>query len=554
VRGLERVPEAVVVDSIGVRPGELLSEERLRADVAAVVATGWFADATVRTEPLRDGLRVVFLVVENPAVTRITVEGHTKLTNDEVLRTLNIPLGQVLNNVRLRDGARAIEKLYEEKGFVLARIADVGITADNGGAHLRMRIAEGKVEAIQYKGLVRTQRFVLERVTTMRAGAVFNINELNKDLQQLVALELFETVQARPVPAATPDVVVVEIEVKEQRTRQARFALGYSDRIGIAGLLEYSERNWKGRNQQITVRLERGLTGDRQLPTSGAPSSFSVSFREPFLDRHRTVLDLTLYQTNANDSEYLNGILAANFTLNRLGSAISLTRPIDPQTTVTLRLRSERAGITALPLSLTTPPCNIDPSDPLCPRPLPSQFSPGRSIVLSMSGVRDRRDNPRNATRGERWAVGLDFGLPVLGANFGFGKYVAEYSRYIPAGSGVIVGRALLGWSHGNLPLQEQFVLGGPTTLRAYPAGFLRGASASLLNVEYRTPLGGIARQLRDFTGIAYVDAGAAPISTSFQLGYGVGVMVNTSFGAIRVDYAVRPGGNQTWLTIGNPF
>jgi outer membrane protein insertion porin family len=544
----------VVLDSIGVRPGELLSEERLRADVAAIVATGWFADANVRTEPFRDGLRVVFLVVENPVVTRITVEGHTKVTNDEVIRTLNIPVGQVLNNVRLRDGARAIEKLYEDKGFVLARVADVGVTADNGGAHLRVRIAEGTVEAVQYKGLVKTRRFVVDRVTTIRPGAVFNINDLNKDLQQLVALELFESVQARPQPGSSADSVVLEIEVKEQRTQQARFALGYGDRTGIAGLVEYSERNWKGRNQQITLRLERGLTGERQLPTAAAPSNFSISFREPFLDRHRTVMDVTLYESNTGESEYVNGTLVSNFALNRLGSFISFTRPVDPQTTVNVRLRSERALITPLPLDLTTPPCSVDFNDPLCPRPLPTLFSPGRVIVLSVGGVRDSRDSQRIATRGERLALSLDVGLPVLGGNFGFGKYTAEYSKYFRAGSGVIVGRAMLGWSHGNLPLQEQFVLGGPTTLRAYPAGFLRGSSATLVNVEYRTPLGGIARQLRDFTGIVFVDAGAAPISTSFQVGYGIGAMVNTGFGAIRVDYAVRPGGNQTWLTIGNPF
>ena len=360
--------------------------------------------------------------------------------------------------------------------------------------------------------------------------------------------------QARPQPGSAPDTVVLEIEVKEQRTQQARFALGYGDRTGIAGMVEYSEKNWQGRNQQITIRLERGLTTERQLPTAGAPSNFSINFREPFLDRHRTVLDITLYNSNTSESEYINGVQSSNFALSRLGSFISLARPIDPQTTVTLRLRSERAEITPLPLSLTTPPCNVDANDPLCPRPLPSLFSPGRVLVVSLGAVRDRRDNPRVATRGERIALGLDIGLPILGANFGFGKYSAEWARYYPAGSGVIVGRALFGWSHGNLPLQEQFVIGGPTTLRSYPAGFLRGPSMTMVNVEYRTPLGGIARQLRDFTGIVFVDAGAAPISTNLRVGYGLGVMINTSFGAIRVDYGVRPGGTQTWLTIGNPF
>jgi outer membrane protein insertion porin family len=97
-------------------------------------------------------------------------------------------------------------------------------------------------------------------------------------------------------------------------------------------------------------------------------------------------------------------------------------------------------------------------------------------------------------------------------------------------------------------------VLGGPSTLRGYPAGAFRGSSAALLNIEYRVPMGFVARQLRDFLGIVYVDAGSAPISTSIQVNYGLGVAVNTPVGAIRIDYAIGSGGAQTWLTIGQPF
>jgi outer membrane protein insertion porin family len=142
----------------------------------------------------------------------------------------------------------------------------------------------------------------------------------------------------------------------------------------------------------------------------------------------------------------------------------------------------------------------------------------------------------------------------VLGGDFGFGKHSLEYSRYFPAGSGVIVGRALLGFSYGTLPLQEQFILGGPTTLRGFVAGRFRGSSMALMNAEYRVPMGFVARQLRDFTGIAYVDVGSAPISTRVQFSYGLGVAVNTVVGAIRIDYAIGSGGAQTWLTIGQPF
>lgn len=555
VRGLEHVPQSVVLDSVGVRVGELLSEERLRADVANIVATGWFADANVRVDPAREGVRVTFLVVENPLIHEIVLEGNTRIATAELLRALNVPTGQVLNVVRLRDGARAVEKLYEERGYVLARVADVGVVA-NGVTRLRMRVAEGRIEAIEYKGLTKTQPFVVARRRKTQVGGIFNVNELNQDLQQLVNLDLFESVQARPRPGSTPDAVVVEIEVKEQRTQQARFGLGYSEQTGLVGLLEYTEKNWKGRNQALTVRFERGLSNLTGTGIGGAvTTNYVLSFREPYLDARGTSMEVALYQLVTAEAEYQGAELFSRFTLDRLGSSIAFTRPVDPQTALTLRLRSERATIAALPLSPTTPPCDTNPDDPACLKRLPSFFTPGRTIALSLTGVKDSRDDRLAPTKGQRLSLTNDFGLPVLGGEFGFGKHSVEYARYFPAGSGVIVGRGLLGFSYGTLPLQEQFTLGGPSTLRALPGGRLRGASVALLNVEYRVPLGFIARQLRDFTGIAYVDVGNAPVSASgVQVGYGLGVTVKTVVGAIRIDYAVGSGGTQTWVTIGHPF
>ena len=544
-----------MLESIGVRVGELLSQERLRADVAALLATGWFADANVRIEPHPDGVRIAFLVVENPVITEVVIEGNTAIPTADVQRALNLPVGQVLNIVRLRDGARAIEKLYEERGYVLARVADIGVAA-NGGTKLQLRISEGKVEAVEWKGLVKTQRFVVERAMLVRPGRVFNINELNRDLQRLVGLELFENVQARPRPGSTPESVIVEIELREQRTQQARFGLGYSDRTGIVGLVEYSERNWKGRNQSISVRYERGL-GERNIGglIGPAPSNFSITFREPHLDARNTALEISLYQSTTTELEYTGTLPSARFSVERLGSAIGFTRPLDSITTLTMRLRSERAQLFPLPLDPFVPPCNINPDDPLCPRPLPGQFTPGRTVGVGFVATRDTRDSKLTPTKGQRISLSFDTGLPTLG-DFAFIKYSAEYTRYFAlSATSAIVGRVVAGMSHGTLPIQEQFFLGGPSTLRGAPYGRLRGTSMAMVNLEFRTPLGFIARQLKDFTGAVYVDAGTAPIGASnLHLSGGVGVSVSTPVGPIRIDLAFGPEGRQTWLTIGHPF
>lgn len=554
MRGLERVPASVVLDSIGVRTGELLSDERLRADLAAVVSTGWFADANLRIEPYRDGVRVVFLVVENPPIAQVIVEGNTVVGMPEILTALNVPVGQVLNVIRLRDGARAVEKLYEERGYVLARIADVGVTGD-GEARLRVRINEGRVEAVQYKGVGKTQRYVLDRGAVVVPGRVFNVNELNADLQRIFNLELFESVQARPLPGSTPDLVIVEIEVKEQPSQQARFALGYSERTGIVGMLEYTEKNWKGRLEQLSVRYERGL-GTRNVPSLTEPvtSNFSITYRKPWLDARGTSLEASLYEANSTETEYaVDKTIVSRFYLNRLGSSIALTRPIDPITFVTLKLRSERALVDLLPFDPTDPDCIADPEGPDCLK-TPTYITSGRTVAIQLSGARDSRDSRTSPTKGERFGASIDLALPLIGSDFSFGKYYLEYTRYIPVGSFTLVGRAAVGFSHGTLPYYEMFVLGGPSSLRAYPFGYLRQPTFGLVNLETRVPLGGLASMLKEFVGILYVDAGSAPISSTILLGYGAGISVKTPVGPIRIDYAIGSEGTQTWITIGHPF
>src|SRR3989475_8967170 len=97
--------------------GEPFSDEKLRADVRAINDLGWFADVSARLEQEQGGVVVVFLVTENPAIADIIVEGNTAVTADEVRAVLGVPIGDVLNLTKMREGARAVQKLYADKAF-----------------------------------------------------------------------------------------------------------------------------------------------------------------------------------------------------------------------------------------------------------------------------------------------------------------------------------------------------------------------------------------------------------------------------------------------------
>ncbi len=542
IRGNQHVPTADIATLITqTKVGEPLRQEDVQADIRAILDTGLFADATARVERVTDGVRVIFLVIENPVVTEILVDGNTVIPTADILKALDIPIGQVLNVRRMRDGVAAVEKLYEAKGYVLARVADASIIPVDGG-RLRIRIAEGRIEAIRFRGLQRTRPRIVERELTIKPGQVFNINELNANLQRLAALGLFENLRAQPEPGTDPDAVVLTIEFEEARTSSISGGVGYSSVRGLIGSVEYQDANWRGLGQTLGIRVERGLTA-----TASGRFTYEINFHEPYLDRQRTNADLSLYSRSSIEQEIRKNKIYSRFELNRSGSSVTLGRPLSEQVFVGVRLRSEETQFVLLPRN---------PNDKKSPKVPPKRLTPGRVISLTASGSRSTLNDRVSPTAGERQFVSVEVGLPIFGGQFQFTKTNLEYLRYFPLrGDRYFLARVLAGIGTGNIPLQEQYMLGGSSTLRALPFGAFRANSVFVTNLEYHFPLGTIIKELGDVQGIVFADIGNAPISLrGMKLGVGAGVAIKTPFGPVRLDVAFGQGRTQTWITIGSPF
>src|SRR5437870_224130 len=361
--------------------GEPFSDEKLRADVRAINDLGWFADVSVRAEPEPGGMVVIFLVTENPVIAETVVEGNTAVSADEIRGALGVPTGDVLNLVKMREGARAVQKLYADKGFVLARVADLSILPAErpDQARLRVRIAEGFVEAVRFEGLRKTQAAVAAR--SVQTG-------------------------------------------------------------------------------------------------SGAQLNYEVDFNEPFFDSAGTGLDLSVFSRASVEYEYSStSTIQSRYSLQRDGAVMGLNRALDAVTVGSIRLRSERSEVTGL---------SIDPNATCPPDPClrPGDFVPGRVVSLQLGVARDTRDARFNPTTGDKVSLLGDVALTALGSDFEYTKYSIDYQHLFPTGGGAaVVARVYAGVANtapctnpvptpaACLPLQDRFVLGGPSTVRGLPSG-----------------------------------------------------------------------------------
>ena len=91
----------------------------------------------------------------------------------------------------------------------------------------------------------------------------------------------------------------------------------------------------------------------------------------------------------------------------------------------------------------------------------------------------------RNSNMGWHNTLLIEHSNPVVGSDFDFTQFQLQLRYAVPRGNNLIRTRLVLGAATGTLPVQRQFVLGGPGTLNGYPPYTFTGDYGTLFNIEY---------------------------------------------------------------------
>jgi outer membrane protein assembly factor BamA len=286
VEGAEGDLVNTVYQAISTRPGQATTRSQLQADKQAIFATGYFSRVQAVPSDTPLGVRVTYIVEPNPVLRRVQVAGNKVLTAETVDEIFANQYGKILNLRDLQTGIEAINKYYQDTGYVLAQVLDVPQIDLDGTVTLQ--VAEGEIEAIGVRYQTeegepkkgKTKEYVILRELKTKPGDVLNRDELQKDLQRVFGLGLFEDVQVALEPGEDPRKVAVNLNVQERKTGSFSPAAGFSSRSGFFGTATYSQSNFRGRNQKINVQVQGG---SRDL-------LFDASFTDPWIkgDPYRT--------------------------------------------------------------------------------------------------------------------------------------------------------------------------------------------------------------------------------------------------------------------------
>jgi outer membrane protein insertion porin family len=506
ISGNKQVATKDIMDVVFTRVGDALSEEKIKGDLKAIYALGYFADVTPSFESGAAGTKVIFRVTENPLIAEIVFSGNTVYSTAELSGLIATKKGALLNFQKMQEDIDRINDKYKKAGYMLARV--INVDTNEKTRVLEFQIMEGQVEAVTLDGNEATKDYVILREMKTKPGSILNEELLKKDLRRIFNLGFFSEVTPDFQAGSAKDRVVLTLKIKETRTSTINFGGGYGEREGWFGFVDLSVNNLMGTAQGLMIRGQSG----QQMSTYQL-KYFNPWFWEQKLGDH-AALTARRWLTIGRDI-----ILTTQDGIYN-GFDISIGKPFRDYYTATWTIGSE----------------NVNPYNT-------STFEAYRSDTLGLNIAYDTRDFWLNPKEGRYYTLDLRQGWKHASGVTSFTKVGLDFNHYIPLFESQVAAFHLgTGVGFGDVPIGDLYWIGGANTVRGfYPSQSRTGKKKLLFNAEYRLNFSDM------FQGVFFYDWGNAwndgPADYgSFISGWGPGIRISTPLGPIRLDWGV-PGG-----------
>lgn len=554
LQGNGEVSREHIMSVVTSKVGQHVDEEKLRRDAEAIFELGFFSATDYKVTDEADGVKVTFLVQENPKVGEIKFTGSTVYSEDKLKSAIFTQPGMIFNRTFFRNDLQRIKEKYQEDGYVMANVKDVKIDGDV----ITVEIIEPKISEIVIQGNKITKKKIIERYLKIKVDELFNANKLRLTLNRLQGLGYFNDVNVNFEPGENPDDVIIVLTVEEARTGRLGFNIAYGTQSGFGGGMSYENFNIGGAGLKLSVGFE---LGNRE--------EFWLSLEQPYMSGKvmawkiggykRTWDDVYYYE---NDKQYLeydrdkHGAFIGFGKKFRDESKYNWYMLLDWHNTKNDNIR-ERDGFRE------DYPDTAKRAEELR-RIKEEELGEGTYYSATLSFRRFNIDEYAPYTRGDVESISFQFGkATVEDVDYNYMKYWLESRFYFPVGNFlknlfettflngyedkpvIFAARLLAGTSTGDVPYDEMYTVGGDTTLRGYDDDYYRGRNMVLGNFELRIPM----QKMLSF--VLFYDVGRAWNSGRSRNGSeviygdddwgsspGIGIRLNTPIGNLRLDYA----------------
>jgi len=470
---------------------------------------------------------------------------------------------------RNSDIQRLTEK-YQDEGYAFVNvIPKMNIKDETKTVDIQYDFEKGNLTYfgdIVVIGNTKTHDKVIRRELKIQEGELFNGTRLRESRENVERLGYFapgEVIFNQVTPKGRPDVVNIEISVKERSTGTVTLGAGVGSAQGLFFTGQVAEINLMGRGQTLSLST--------QIAASRESKSFNLGFTEPY------TFD-TLWSSGF-DLYFVSFPIPGKYTTRKLGFDVRFGHPIIEFTNAYITYKNEGLKIEGDQEDLAT----LDQQD------LKADQGVLSSVIWQV--VRDKRNNRFETTAGDYQSVSLE--TAGVGGDKSFVKWIFN-ARYYRKLIGDLVFRTsgeygqIAKVEERPIPPSERFYLGGPNNLKGYqpytvgPSRvrpvLLRGFDGSTSTALVREPKGGNIELLALFEleyplireagikAVVFYDAGNAyddfPNLDDFTIrtDAGFGIRWFSPIGPLRFEvgfpFSRRPGEDESVFQffIGPPF
>src|SRR6266516_1740235 len=283
-----------------------------------------FADVQVLSavseyDPVRKGFIITFTIEEGDLYHFGSVDILSNVRDVDAVSlraVLKAQAGGVYNVEAVEKTSENMTIEMSKRGYAFAQVRPRG---DRDQATHLINVtfvvdegARAYIERINIRGNTRTREYVIRREFELAEGDAYNKVLVDRAERRLKNLGYFKTVKLNNEPGSAPDRVIINVELEEQPTGDFSVSGGYSTAQGWLAEVSISERNLLGQGQFAKAAATIGQYS----------RGFSLSYAEPYFLGYKLSAGIDLFAQQNLHSPFQSYGSETYGTGLRLGSAL----------------------------------------------------------------------------------------------------------------------------------------------------------------------------------------------------------------------------------------
>jgi outer membrane protein insertion porin family len=496
---------------------------------------------SIRLEPRFRGNRadIDFYITEGRKYLMENVEfsGNQSFPSPDLYRLITSKTGTPFVPRQLSEDINLLQNFYWNNGFDEAAVSYELSPGERKS--LLIKINEKRMKKMGELiiiGASKTQKKLLKKLFPLPAGQPFSKEKIDAFRTEIENSAIFSQIKLDKI-VKEGDFVDVLVKVIPDRSRFYGFGLGWQERSGtrtsqgilevlrgiaeeLRGTLEYQEKNLFNSISSINATLQLGLNERRGI----------ISIDTPYFFNNKIPSSFKLWNENEAYPSY---------QFNRWGLGVSGVKKFSEKLYFLGSVKWYRTTLT----DLAIPEFGVDRIG-----------IPFDTTAVSLSFVRENRNDPFNPGSGSFITADLKLGLPLFEKDYTFLKFFWNYQQHYSFLHDCVFSFSIKnGFGFGDMSITERFFAGGSHSFRGTrndrlgpihlatnePEG---GNVLFLVNMEVTVP--SLLIPVQDLYYTFFADVGNV-FSKSSDLNFnkmeralGIGLKLRTGLGPIRLDFA----------------